>query len=73
MRQLATLENLVQRTLHEASHLDVDAVRRLVMLNAEAFLGVPPNAELLEQALARIFSQRSEDAPEPVGGNRPPE
>ena len=73
VRQLATLENLVQRTLHEASHLDVDAVRRLVMLNAEAFLGAPPNADLLEQALARIFSQRSEDAPEPVGGNRPPE
>ena len=73
VRELATLEHLVQRNLQEAPHLDIDAVRRLVLVNAEAFLGAPPQQDLLEQALDRIFSQRAEEAPEPVGGNRPPE
>ena len=73
VRQLATLEQLVKSNLQESPELDIEAVRRLVMANAEAFLGLPPSPELLETALGRVFSQRADDVPRPVGGNRPPE
>ena len=47
-------------------------VRTFVVANAEAFHGSPPDPGLLETALSRVFGQRGDEAPRPVGGNKPP-
>ena len=72
-RQLAQLETVVRRFHEESPDLDTDAVRRLVVANAQAYTTEPVPEDLLEQALVRVFSQRSLDAPEPVPDNAPPE
>lgn len=72
LKDLAALQALVQRCLDLAPDAEVADVRRLVQETAGT-LGAAHNAPLLEEALATVFSQRAEDAPQPVGGNRPPE
>ena len=70
---VASVEQLVYRQLQEAPSLEPAAVKRLVALNVETLLGVPPDSGVLDEAVERVLSARPNDPPKPVGGNRPPE
>ena len=69
---LASLEQFALRTLEASPALDLEGLRRLVSAGAYTFLGSPPPDHLLERAVTRVFTQRPDDRPRPVGGNEPP-
>ena len=71
--QIAEIEHVVRRLSEVAPHLDIDTMQRLMRVISRAFSPEPVPPEILARAVVRVLSQRSEDAPEPVGDNQPPE